>query len=347
MKIKLSELISKFGGELVGDDLEISGVAPTNLVSSGQITFLTDTKYKDQINSLQASAIIVAQKDAVGIGIAKIITENPYWYFSKVSQLFHPRRMVKAGIKPTVIIGDNVVIGNNPAIADYVVVGENVTIGKNCQIHPHVVIGDNINIGDNVIIYPNVTIYDNVTVGNNCVFHSGVVLGSDGFGNASDRQKHWSRIPQIGGVIIGDSVDIGANTTVDCGTFKPTIIEDGAVIDNLVQIAHNVVIGAHSGIAACVGIAGSTKIGRHCQIGGGSGITGHIEITDYTVIGAATGVSKSITKPDLYFATYPFSTLKEWAKNAVHIKHLHGMYQRIKELETQIKQINGDNNNDA
>lgn len=344
MQIKLSELVERFGGKLVGSDVEITGVAPTNLVKPGQITFLTNTKYKKELEHTQASAIIVAEHDAEGIDFPKIITNNPYWFFSVVSQLFNPRRVVKAGIKPTVIIGEQSQIDINPSIADYVVIGENVKIGKNCQIHPHVVIGDNVKIGDNVTIYANATIYDNVTIGNNCVFHSGVVLGSDGFGNAPDENKHWSRIPQIGGVVIGNNVDIGANTTVDCGTFTPTVIEDGVVIDNLVQIAHNVTIGAHSGIAACVGIAGSAKIGRHCQLGGGCGITGHISIADYTVIGAATGISKSITKPDLYFAAYPFSTIKEWAKNAVHVRNLHSMYERIKKLESQIKQINGDDN---
>ena len=344
MKIKLSELVKHFGGNLVGEDVEITDIAPTNLVKSGQITFLTDSKYKKELVNSNASAIIVSEKDAGGISLAKIVTDNPYWYFSKVSQLFHPRRLVSSGIKSTVVHGDSVCIGENTSIDNYVVLGDNVVIGKNCQIHSHVVIGNNVKIGDNITIYPNATIYDNVTIGNNCVFHSGVVIGSDGFGYAPDKMKHWSRIPQIGGVLIGDNVDIGANTTVDCGTFTPTIIEDGVVIDNLVQIAHNVVIGAHSGIAACVGIAGSTKIGKYCQLGGSCMITGHIKIADYTVIGAATGVSKSITKPDLYFAAYPFTTLKEWARNAVHVKNLHSMYERLRDIEQQVKQINGVDN---
>ncbi|MFN8769722.1 MAG: UDP-3-O-(3-hydroxymyristoyl)glucosamine N-acyltransferase [Neisseriaceae bacterium] len=343
MKIKLSELIERFGGKLVGEDITITGVAPTNLAKANEITFLTDAKYKKDLINSKASAIIVNEKAADSIDFSMIVTDNPYWFFSKVSQLFHPRRLVKPGIKSTVIIGENSQIGNNPSIADYVVIGENVIIGENCQIHPHVVIGDNVKIGDNITIYPNVTIYDNVTIGNSCVFHSGVVLGSDGFGNAPDKNRHWNRIPQIGGVQIGNNVDIGSNTTVDCGTFTPTIIEDGVVIDNLVQIAHNVVIGAHSGIAGCVGIAGSSKIGRHCQIGGGSGIGGHIQIADHTIIGAATGISKSITKPDLYSGSYPFSTLKDWAKNAVHVRNLHSIYERVKELENQIKQIYGEN----
>ncbi len=347
MEIKLSELINKFGGSLVGKDLIVSGVAPTNLASQGQITFLTESKYKKDLCNTLASAIIIAEKDAEDVTISKIITDNPYWYFSKVSQLFNPRRLVKLGIKPTVICDDDVQIGDSPAIADYVVIGKNSKVGKNSQIHPHVVIGENVAIGDNITIYPNVTIYDNVTIGDNCVLHSGVVVGSDGFGNAPDNKKQWSRIPQIGGVVIGNCVEIGANTTIDCGTFTPTIIHDGVVIDNLVQIAHNVEIGAYSGVAACVGIAGSAKIGKHCQLAGGCGITGHVEIADYTVIGGATGISKSITKPDLYMGAYPFSAYKDYAKNAVHLKNLHGMHLRIKELEHKTAHITGENDDNA
>lgn len=338
MEFKLSELVAKFGGKLVGDDVSINGIAPTNLVKSGEITFLNDSKYKKDLLNTKASAVIISAKDMDGVtnNISCVVVDNPYWLFSKVSQLFHPRRLVKAGVRDNVVMGELVSIGENPAIDNYVVIGDNVSIGNNCQIHPHVVIGNNVKIGDNITIYPNATIYDNVTIGDNCVLHSGVAIGSDGFGNAQANNKSWSRIPQVGGVVIGNNVDIGANTTVDCGTFTPTIIEDGVVIDNLVQIAHNVVIGAYSGIAACVGIAGSSKIGKYCQLGGGCGITGHVKIADYTVIGAATGISKSITKPDLYFAAYPFTTLKEWAKNAVHVRNLHSMYERIRELEKQL-----------
>lgn len=344
MKFRLSELIQKFGGELRGDDVEITSISPTNLVKNGGITFLTDSKYKKDLINTLASAVIVSTNDIDGVDIPKIVTNNPYWYFSKVSQLFNPRKILSCGIKPNVVIGNYSKFGDNPNIADFVVIGDNVIIGTNCQIHPHVVIGDNVKIGDNVIIFANVTIYDNVIIGNDCVIHSGVVIGSDGFGNAQGMDKKWSRIPQVGGVIIGNNVDIGANTTIDSGTFSPTIINDYVVIDNLVQIAHNVEIGSYTGIAACVGIAGSAKIGKYCMLGGGCGIIGHITIADHTVIGAATGVTKSINKPDLYFSIYPFSTLKEWTKNAVHVKNLHDMYIRIKNLEQKIKIMEGDSN---
>jgi UDP-3-O-[3-hydroxymyristoyl] glucosamine N-acyltransferase len=344
MKFLLSELIKKFGGELYGEDIEVSSISSIDLVKDGEITFLINSKYKKELVNTLASAVIISAKDMEGINIPKIVTNNPYWYFSKVSQLFNPRKLLSCGVKLNVVIGNNSKLGKNPNIADFVAIGENVQIGENCQIHPNVVIGDNVKIGDNITIFANVTIYDNVVIGNDCIIHSGVVIGSDGFGNAQDLDKKWSRIPQIGGVLIGNNVDIGANTTIDSGTFGPTIINDHVVIDNLVQIAHNVEIGSYTGIAACVGIAGSSKIGRYCMLGGGCGITGHITIADYTVIGAATGITKSINKPDLYFSVYPFSPLKEWAKNAVHIKSLNDMFQKIKNLEQKIKTMEGDSN---
>ncbi len=336
-KIYLSDLVKRFGGELVGEDILISDIAPIEMVKSNEITFLVDAKYKKQLENTNASAIIVSVENSENIDIPKIITDNPYWYFSQISQLFHVRKKLPVGISKTAVISDSSTIADSPHISHYVVIGENVTIKNNCQIYSHVIIGDNVTIGENVIIYPNVTIYDNVKIGDNCILHSGVVIGSDGFGNARDNKKEWSDIPQIGGVVIGNNVNIGANTTIDCGTFTPTIIEDGVVIDNLVQIAHNVKIGAHTGIAACVGIAGSTTIGKYCQLGGGCAITGHITIADNTVIGGHTGVTKSITKPDLYFSVYPFSTLKEWAKNAVHVRNLDSIYKRLKTLENMVK----------
>ena len=344
MKFRLSELIEKFGGELCGEDIEVSSICPTNLVKEGGITFLTNNKYKKDLTNTLASAVIVSQNDIEDINIPKIVTNNPYWYFSKVSQLFNPRKQLSCGIKSNVVISNTAKFGVNPNVSDFVSIGDNVIIGNNCQIHPNVVIGNDVKIGDNIIIFSNVTIYDNVTIGNDCVLHSGVVIGSDGFGNAQDEEKRWSRIPQVGGVIIGDNVDIGSNTTIDAGTFSPTIIGNYVVIDNLVQIAHNVEIGSYTGTAACAGIAGSTKIGKYCMLGGGCGITGHITIADHTVIGAATGVTKSINKPDLYFSIYPISNLKEWAKNAVHIKGLHDMYNKIKDLEKKIEILEGESN---
>ncbi len=342
MQVKLSELVAKFGGELVGNDVTIDSIAPTNLAQATQITFLSDAKFKKELATSQAAAIILKAEDADGVDLPKIITHNPYFYFSQVSNLFNPRRKIKLGIAKSAYIEESSTLGLDAAVSHNVVIGDNVSIGKNCQVFPNVVIGDNVTIGDNITIYANATIYDNVQIGHNCVIHSGAVIGSDGFGNAKDDKMHYHHIPQLGGVVIGNDVEIGANTTVDCGTFGPTIIEDGARIDNLVQIAHNVRIGAHTGIAAQVGIAGTTKIGKHCMLAGNAGIADHVEICDYAVIGASSNVGKSITKPALYSSCMTVMEYKEWAKTFVHIRNIDKLNQKIKDLQARLTQVEGD-----
>lgn len=339
MQIKLSELVAKFGGQLVGEDIAISSIAPTDLAEHNQITFLSDNKFKKNLLNCKASAIIIKPEDSEDVNMPKILTHNPYYYFSLVSNLFNPRRKLKSGIAKSATLEETSVIGQNPSISHNVVIGENVKIGDNCQIFPNVVIGENVTIGNNITIYPNATIYDNVQIGDNCVIHSGAAIGSDGFGNAKDDKMHYHRIPQIGGVVIGNNVEIGANTTIDCGTFGPTIIDDGARIDNLVQIAHNVHIGSHTGIAAQVGIAGTTKIGKHCMLAGNAGIADHVEICDYAVIGASSNVGKSITKPALYSSCMTVFEYREWAKLFVNFKNIDKLNQKVKDVQSKLDKL--------
>ena len=333
MHYKLSDMIKKFGGRLLGEDVCISGIQATHLAKKSDITFLTHKKYRNKLSECGAGAIIVAEKDAENLKIPAIVSDNPYWYFSKVSQLFHPRRRLAAEIHPRAIVDSTAVLGEACAISANVCIGAQTKLGHRCQVYPNVTIGDNVVIGDDVTVFPNVTIYDHVVIGNQVTIHAGSVIGSDGFGYAEDNNKHWSKIPQVGGVVIGDSVEIGANTVIDSGTLTPTVIEKGVIIDNLVQLAHNTHIGAHSAIAGLAGIAGGTKIGKHCRIGGGSGINGHIEICDYAVVGGETAVAQSITTPDLYMAAYPLMPYKAWAKSTVHIKNLENLNERVKALE--------------
>lgn len=341
MQYKLSELVAKFGGQLVGEDISVEAISPTDFAALNHITFLSDKKYKKALAECKAGAIIIREEDAADLDLPKIITDNPYYYFSLVSNLFNPRRKLTPQIAASAIIDSTTIIAENPAISHHVVIGANSSIGRNCQIFANVVIGDNVIIGDNVTIYPNVTIYDKVTIGDECVFHSGAVIGSDGFGNAQDEKRHYNRIPQIGGVVIGNKVEIGSNTTVDCGTFQPTIIKDGARIDNLVQIAHNVEIGAHTGIASQVGIAGNTKIGNYCMLGGNAGIADHVEICDYTVIGASSNVGKNITKPGLYSCGMTAMEYKDWAKAYVHLRNIDKMNNKIREMQAKITLLEG------
>jgi UDP-3-O-[3-hydroxymyristoyl] glucosamine N-acyltransferase len=344
MQYKLSELIAKFGGILKGEDVTVTSIMPTDKALPGEITFFSDKKFAKELPMCKASAIIMKEADLDKIDLPAIISDDPYLYFAKVSSLFNPLPQLARGGSETSFVDVTATIGNNCAISQNVVIGKKSVIGNNTQVYPNSVIGENVVIGDNVTIYPNVTIYANVKIGNNCIIHSGVIIGADGFGYAPDNKKERHKIPQIGGVCIGSNVEIGANTTIDGGTFGPTTIENGVVIDNLVQIAHNVKIGAHSVIAAQVGIAGSSVIGKYCILAGSAGIADHINICDHTVIGAYTGIGKSITTPDLYMAAYPFSNYKDYAKNAVHIRHLNEMQQRLKALEKQFEQIQGDAN---
>lgn len=344
MKIKLSQIVAKLGGTLVGEDVTVSAIAATDVAAINQITFLTDKKYYKNIVDCQASAIIVDPKDCTLLdkyrpNMARIVTNNPYLYYSKVVALFHPKARLSLGIKDSAKIAPTALLGKDPSISDYVVIGENSQIGDNCQIYSGVVIADDVVIGSNVTIYANTVIYPNVKIGNNCILHSGVVVGSDGFGYASDEGKHWHKIPQVGGVIIADDVEIGANTTIDSGALLPTEIGHGVKIDNQVQIAHNVKIGAHTAIAACAGIAGGTTIGKHCQIGGRAGITGHIVIADYTVIGGASNVSKDITESGLYSSAIPVFAYKDWAKIMVYMRNWSLTNEKIKNLEDKLEQL--------
>jgi UDP-3-O-[3-hydroxymyristoyl] glucosamine N-acyltransferase len=345
MSYKLSEIIAKFGGKLEGSDVVVTDIAATNHAMPGSLTFFTDKKYKEGLESCSASAIIISSLDAkildnLNSNMSRIISDNPYLYYSFVSKLFYPHKNLTTKIAESCKVGQGVQIGSSPAIADYVVIGDQVKIGNNCQIYPHVVIGNDVIIGNNAIIYPHVTLYSNVKIGNSCTIHSGAVIGADGFGYAQDSKKAWHKIPQVGGVVIGNDVEIGANTTIDSGALSPTVIEDGVKIDNLVQIAHNNRIGTHAAIAAGAGIAGGTTIGKYCRIGGAAGITGHVKIADHTVIGAASNVSKDITTPDIYSSGIPVFPYKEWARIMVHMRNLGQTNDKIKALEKQVKELN-------
>ena len=212
-------------------------------------------------------------------------------------------------------------------------------IGENVKIYPHAYIGDNVKVGDNSTIYAGVKIYEGCIIGNHCTVHANAVIGADGFGFAPQSDGTYQTIPQLGNVVLEDHVSIGANTCIDRATMGSTVIRIGAKIDNLVQIAHNVKIGAHSAIAAAAGIAGGTTIGRHCQIGGAAGITGHISIADYTVIGAASNVSKDITIADIYSSGIPGFRYKEWAKIMVYMRNWSATQDKIKQMEKELNEL--------
>jgi UDP-3-O-[3-hydroxymyristoyl] glucosamine N-acyltransferase len=329
----LREIVERLGGEIVGDpQTTVRRVAALESATPDSITFLANERYVSQLGSSRAGAVIVSESARGATGIPRLVCSNPYVYFARVSGLFNPPAEARPGRHPTAVIDPSAVIAPGAEIGAFVVAGRNVRIGEGSVIGAGCCLGDNTRLGNHVRLFANVTIYHGCTIGDRVVLHSGAVIGADGFGIAVEG-GHWVKVPQIGGVMIGNDVEIGANTTVDRGAIEDTVIEDGVKLDNQIQIGHNVHIGAHTAIAACTGVAGSTKIGRHCRIGGASGIAGHIVIVDNVEISAYTAVTKSIERPGRYTAVYAFEPHAQWRKNAVQLRHLGDLAERVRALE--------------
>ncbi|TDR73845.1 UDP-3-O-[3-hydroxymyristoyl] glucosamine N-acyltransferase [Paludibacterium purpuratum] len=323
-----------------GADVVVARVAPLEAARPGELSFITHAKYRRQLDDCEASAIIVSPRilESVSIELPMIVTPDPYLYFAKVATLFNPPQIAVAGVHPSAVLGSDSRVAASAEVREHVSIGARAVIGERCRLMPGVVVGDDCVLGDDVVLYPNVTIYHNCVLGDRVTIHSGAVIGADGFGLAWAGDA-WFKIPQTGRAVIGDDVEIGANTTIDRGALADTVIGRGAKIDNLVQIAHNVQIGEYTAVAGCVGIAGSTRIGAYCTIGGAAMFVGHIEIADRTHIGGGTLVSKSIRQADTYASSYPLSTMKDWLSNAVHLRHLDELVGRVKQLEKEIKNI--------
>ncbi|MBT9567034.1 MAG: UDP-3-O-(3-hydroxymyristoyl)glucosamine N-acyltransferase [Thiobacillus sp.] len=339
MEVSLSELVARFGGELVGDGTQtIRQVAPLNRAGEHEIGFVSQSKYLAQLSATQAGAVILPIDARDAIDLPRILTANPYLYFARVSDLLNPVSRPPAGIHPAACVSADAEVAPDASIGAGAVIGARAQIGARVVVGANCVIGDQVRIGADSLLHANVTVYHGCEVGKHCILHSGCVIGSDGFGFAPN-EGQWEKIPQIGRVLIGDDVEIGACTTVDRGALEDTVIEEGVKIDNLVQVAHNVRIGAHTAIAACTGIAGSARIGKNCQVGGAAMIIGHIEIADGTRISTNTLITKSLTKAATYTSTLPFSEHDVWQKNAVHLRNLDKLVDRIKQLEKRINEL--------
>ncbi len=307
---------------------------------AGEIAFLANAKYRKQLEASQASAVILSEVDADLTQMPRIVAANPYSYFAKLSAFLNPLREYVAGIHPSAVIAKDANVSPLAHIGALVSVAEGVTIGKGTVVMSGCSIGEGTSLGENTRLFPRVVVYHDCVVGNHVIAHSGAVIGADGFGIAIEEGR-WLKIPQIGRVVIGDHVEIGANTTIDRGALDDTVIEEGVKLDNQIQVAHNVRIGAHTAIAGCVGIAGSANIGRYCRIGGGAIILGHLQIADKVEVSAGTVITKSIREAGTYTATFPFSENHAWRKNAAQLRHLDEMAERIKKLERQIETLKG------
>lgn len=336
----LREIVERLGGELLGDgDVLITQIAPLDTAQASHISFFTRGKYRRQVKETAAGAVIVGDGERDITERPRIVSNNPYAYFARVSALLNPEEPeIPQGIHPSAAVDGSAVVASSARIGANVWIGRNVQIGDGVTLYPNCCVGDDVVIGEESVLYPNVTVYYGCEIGRRAIVHAGAVIGADGFGLAKEGES-WLKIPQIGRVVIGDDVEIGANTTIDRGALEDTVIEEGVKLDNQIQVAHNVHIGAHTAMAGCVGIAGSAKVGRHCTVGGASVILGHLEVADHVNVSAGTLITKSIIAPGTYTSAMPFSTHAAWLKNAAHLRHLDDMAERIKQLEARLQAL--------
>lgn len=333
----LRVLADHLNADVQGDDtVEISTVGTLDGAGSGQISFLANSKYRSQLASSAASAILMTPKDAEDFVGNAIVLNDPYVGFARIAQFLDTTPKAADSIHPSAQIAASAMLGEGVAIGANAVIGENVILGNDVQIGAGCVVGQDSVIGSNTLLWANVTVYHDVHLGQDCIIHSGAILGSDGFGYANERGQ-WIKIPQTGGVRIGDRVEIGANTTVDRGAIDHTEIHDGVILDNQVQIAHNDIIGANTAIAGSTVVAGSVTIGKHCIIGGNCAISGHLSITDGVHITGSTNVTSVIREPGVYSSATVAMDNKLWRKNTVRFRQLDTLFQRVKALENNVK----------
>lgn len=339
MAVTLAALVARFGGELVGDGaVTVRQVAPLERAGPDEIGFVSQSKYLSQLDATQAGAVILPADGCDATERPRILTPNPYLYFARVSALLNPPPRPAAGVHRTATVAPDADIATDASIGPGAVIGARAVVGPRSVVGPNCTIGDDVRIGADCLLHANVTVYPHCQIGDRVILHAGCVIGADGFGFAPDGER-WEKIPQIGRVLIGDDVEVGACTTIDRGALEDTVIGEGVKLDNLIQVAHNVQIGAHSAIAACTGIAGSAKIGRHCTIGGAAMIFGHIEIADNTRISTNTLITKSLPTAGTYTSALPFSEHETWQKNAVHMRNLDKLVKRVKALEQKLGEL--------
>lgn len=335
----LGELSRLTGAELVGDaNLRIERVATLEGAGSGAISFLANRRYRRFLAKTKASAVILAPADREACPAAALVTANPYLVFAKVAQLLAPPDLPPAGVHASAVVHPLAQLGEGVSIGPHVVIEAHARLEQGVIVGAGSYIGSHAHIGEHSRIAPLVSIGAQVSVGARAILHSGVVLGADGFGFANEGGR-WIKVPQQGGVKLGDDVEVGANTCIDRGALGDTVIEDGVKIDNLVQVGHNVRIGAGTAVAGLTAFAGSSTIGRHCMIGGSSAIAGHLTITDNVTITGMTGVSRSIREPGVYSASPLMQPYQEWRKNTVRSGQLDAMYRRLRDLEAELAEM--------
>lgn len=335
--VSLAELAERLDAKLVGDaDCQVDHVATLEDAGPGAISFLANRKYARQLSKTKASAVLVKEADAEGVSTNVLIVKDPYVAYARVATWLYPPQDEGTGIHPSAHVHPDAKVHPTAWIGPQSVIEAGAVVGEGTFIGPGCVIGREAQIGARTRLVANVTICFQCQIGADCILHPGAVIGADGFGLANDGGE-WIKIPQVGRVLLGDKVEVGANTCIDRGAIGDTVLEEGVKLDNLIQIGHNVHIGAHTAMAAGVAVAGSAHIGRHCAIGGCAGIVGHIEIADNTTITAMSMVLHSIREPGVYSSGGPLEENANWRKNFVRMKQLDDMARRLKTLEQKLE----------
>ena len=345
MGIRLGDLVERFGGQLAGDpNLEVQAIAPLDSAGASHISFLSNSKLRALAAQSQAAALILSPLDDPTVAAtyegARIVTTNPYAYFARTAQYFVSlsEAVPAAGVHPSAVVADSAVVDPTAHIGANVTIGEHAVIGAHAVIDAGCYIGREASVGEGTHFFANVSFHARCRIGARGIIHSGAVIGTDGFGFAVEGGV-YIKIPQTGRVLIGDDVDIGANTCIDRGALADTVIEDGVKLDNQIQIGHNCHIGAHTAMAGCVGVAGSARIGKHCTFGGAAMVLGHLEIADNVHISSGSMVSRSVLEPGQYTGFYPLAKNAEWERSAAIVRNLGAMREKIRSLEKTIKTL--------
>ncbi len=329
----LAELAERFDLQVRGDDnTAISGVATLASAGPGQLSFLANPRYAAQLQSTAASAVVIGTEAAKACPQSALIARDPYLVFAKIAALFEKRPAATPGVHPTAVVAESAEVAEGACIGPHCVIEAGARIAEGAILGPHCIVGPDCVVGPQSRLVARVTLVIRVQLGARVLVHPGVVIGSDGFGIAVD-DGHWTKVPQLGGVRIGDDCEIGANTTIDRGALEDTVLGEDVRLDNQIQIAHNVVIGAHTAMAGCSAVAGSARIGRWCLIGGDAGVLGHLEVADRVTITAKSLVTHSIREPGEYSSGIPLQENRLWRRNAARFKKLDDFARRLAALE--------------
>lgn len=337
----LAELATFCGAELRGEgDCRIHGVETLESATAGQISFFNNAKYRKFLKDTKASAVILRPADVADYSGNALLSDNPYLAWARVTRCFAPNKNREQGVHVSAIVAEDASIAPEAAVAAGAVIGAESVVEANAFVGPNCVLGKNVFLGEGSQLLASVVLMDGVSIGKNCIVHPGAIIGSDGFGLANDEGR-WEKVAQLGSVLIGDNVEIGANTTIDRGAIHDTVIHDGVKLDNQIQVAHNVEIGENTAIAACTGISGSTRIGSGCTLAGGVGVVGHIDLADGVHVSGASVVSRSLREPGVYTGGVLAMPHKVWQKNIARIKQLDSMARRLKILEKSLIELQG------